>query len=316
MREYVIKRLLLLLPVLFIVSLVVFSIIHLTPGDPAAVMLGDTATQEEIEALREQLGLNQPLVAQYVTWLGNVLRFDFGYSHFMKQPVADAVLDRLFPTLSLALLAETFAILVGIPLGVAAAVRRGTAADASLMGFSLLGMSVPSFLLALFLVLLFSVQLRWLPVAGYVPLADGLWAHLRYLIQPALALGLIQVALIARMTRNSMLEVLNANYVVAARARGLRTNAVIYRHALRNAFIPVLTVIGQSFGTLVAGAAVTETIFNIPGLGQLIVNSVVRRDYAVIQGGVLFITVIYLLINLATDLLYGAVDPRVRVGRR
>jgi len=316
MREYVIKRLLLLLPVLFIVSLVAFSIIHLTPGDPAAVMLGDAATAAEIEQLREQLGLNQPLALQYFHWLSGVLRFDFGYSHFMKMPVADAIAERIFPTLSLAMIAMIFAVVIAIPVGVAAAVRRGTPADTALMGFSLLGMSVPSFLLALFLVLLFSVHLRWLPVAGYAPLSDGFWAHLRYLALPALALGLIQVALIARMTRNAMLEVLNMNYINAARSRGLRNRNIVYQHALRNAFIPVLTVIGQSFGSLLAGAAVTETIFNIPGLGQLIVNSVSRRDYAVIQGGVLFLTVIYLLINLATDLLYGVIDPRVRLGRK
>jgi len=316
MREYIIKRLLMLIPVLFIVSLVVFSIIHLTPGDPAAVMLGETATQAEIDALRQRLGLDQPLFGQYLNWLGGLFRFDLGYSYFMRQPVAEAIRDRIVPTTSLALLAEFFAIVTAIPLGVAAAVRRGTVTDTALMGTSLLGMSIPSFLLGLFLVLIFAVWLRWLPVAGYAPLQAGLWPHLRYLILPALALGLIQMALIARMTRSSMLEVLNTNYINAARARGLREWLVVYRHALRNAFIPILTIIGHSFGVLVAGAAVVETIFNIPGLGQLIVNSVGRRDYTVIQGGVLFITLIYLLINLGTDLLYGLIDPRVRLGRR
>lgn len=316
MREYVIRRLLLLLPVLFLVSIFVFSLIHLTPGDPAAAILGETASLEEVAALRAEMGLDRPLVMQYLAWLGNLVRLDLGHSYFMNQSVAEALASRIVPTLMLALLAESFAVLIAVPLGVIAAVNHGTIIDRALMSVSLFGMSVPSFLLALFLVLILSVQLRWLPVAGYAPPSAGLWAHLRYMIMPALALGLIQIALIARMTRSSMLDVLNMNYISAARARGLRVNAIVYRHALRNAFIPVLTVIGQSFGSLVAGAAVTETIFNIPGLGQLIVNSVARRDYAVIQGGVLLITLMYLLVNLVTDLLYGVIDPRVRLGRR
>lgn len=316
MRGYIIKRLLLLIPVLFIVSMVVFSIIHITPGDPAAIMLGEGADEESIKLLREQLGLNAPIYIQYANWFSGTFVGDFGFSIFMKQPVMVAILEHIGPTVSLAILAETLAIVIAIPIGVMAAVRRGTAVDQGLMGLSLMGLSVPSFLLGLLLILVFSVQLQWLPVAGYAPLSKGLWMHVRYLILPAIALGSIQASLIARMTRSSMLEVLNTNYIKAARAKGMKEGKIVYRHALRNAFIPILTIIGQSFGSLVAGAVVTETIFNIPGLGQMIINSVQRRDYAVIQGSVLFITCTYLFINLITDLLYGVIDPRVRLNRK
>lgn len=313
MKAYLVKRLLSVLPVLFIVSLLVFMIIHLTPGDPASVMLGDEATPEEVAALRDQLGLNLPLYQQYFQWIGNALKGNLGYSYFMQQSVAEAIFARLGPTLSLAIMAQLIAVVLAIPIGIISARKRGTATDQSLMSLSLLGLSIPNFLLSLFLVLIFTVSLKWLPVAGYRPLSDGLWTHFRYLIIPATALGTITAALIARMTRSSMLEVLNANYIKTARSKGVKERGVIYRHALRNAFLPVLTVIGQTFAGLVAGAAVLETIFNIPGVGQLIVNSVQRRDYSVIQGAVLFITVAFVFINLLVDLLYSIIDPRVRL---
>ncbi|OMD96724.1 ABC transporter permease [Paenibacillus odorifer] len=313
MKAYLIKRLLSVLPVLFIVSLLVFMIIHLTPGDPASVMLGDEATPEEVATLRDQLGLNLPLYQQYFHWIGNALIGNLGYSYFMQQSVTEAIFDRLGPTLSLAIMAQLIAVVIAIPIGIISARKRGTATDQSLMSLSLLGLSIPNFLLSLFLVLIFTVNLKWLPVAGYRPLSDGLWTHFRYLIIPATALGTITAALIARMTRSSMLEVLNANYIKTARSKGVKERGVIYRHALRNAFLPVLTVIGQTFAGLVAGAAVLETIFNIPGVGQLIVNSVQRRDYSVIQGAVLFITVAFVFINLLVDLLYSVIDPRVRL---
>lgn len=313
MKAYLIKRLLSVLPVLFIVSLLVFMIIHLTPGDPASVMLGDEATPEEVAALRDQLGLNLPLYQQYFHWIGNALKGNLGYSYFMQQSVTEAIFARLGPTLSLAIMAQLIAVVIAIPIGIISARKRGTATDQSLMSLSLLGLSIPNFLLSLFLVLIFTVNLKWLPVAGYRPLSDGLWTHFRYLIIPATALGTITAALIARMTRSSMLEVLNANYIKTARSKGVKERGVIYRHALRNAFLPVLTVIGQTFAGLVAGAAVLETIFNIPGVGQLIVNSVQRRDYSVIQGAVLFITVAFVFINLLVDLLYSVIDPRVRL---
>lgn len=316
MGSYILKRILSLIPVLFVVSIVIFMIVHLTPGDPAAVMLGEEATAEQISELREQLGLNLPIYEQYVQWVFGVMKGDLGTSFFMKEPVTQAIFEHLKPTVSLAILAQIVALVIAIPVGIIAATRRGTLADSSIMGFSLLGMSVPSFLLGLLLILLFGVQLGWLPVAGYKPLSAGVWDHLKYLIMPAISLGSIQAALIARMTRTSMLDVLNTNYIKTATAKGVKKRNIVYRHALRNAFLPVLTVIGQSFGTLIAGAVVTETIFNIPGIGQLIINSVARRDYAVIQGVVLFVTLSYVLINLVIDLLYSVIDPRVRLERK
>lgn len=291
-------------------------IIHLTPGDPASVILGEGATEQQIEALREQLGLNLPVYEQYIHWVTGVFQGDLGASYFMEQSVMQAIIEHLKPTISLALMAEIVALLIAIPIGIAAAKRRGSITDQSLMGLSLFGMSVPSFLLGLFLMLLVGVWLRWLPVAGYQPLSAGLWNHLQYLIMPAIALGGMQAALIARMTRSSMLEVLNTNFIKTARSKGVKERNIVYKHALRNAFLPILTVIGQTFGTLVAGAVVTETIFNIPGIGQLIINSVERRDFAVIQGVVLFVTFAYVFINLIIDLLYGVIDPRVRLERQ
>lgn len=315
MLNYIVKRIFSLIPVLFVVSIVIFMLVHITPGDPASVMLGVDATAEQLADLRKEMGLDLPIYQQYFNWVMGVFQGDFGVSYFMKEPVTTSILSHLGPTLSLAILAQTITILIAVPLGIAAANRRGTMADQSIMGVSLLGMSIPSFLLGLFLILLFGVKLGWLPVAGYAPLSSGLWNHLKYLIMPAISLGAIQAALVARMTRTSMLEVLNTNYIKTAQAKGVKRIGLIYKHALRNAFLPILTVIGQTFGILVAGAVVTETIFNIPGIGQLIINSVERRDYAIIQGVVLFVTLSYVVINLVIDLLYGVVDPRVRLDR-
>lgn len=316
MNVYIVKRILSLIPVLFVVSIVIFMIIHLTPGDPASIILGDEATPEQVEQLREELGLNRPLYEQYVSWVFGAMKGDLGMSYFMKEPVSQAILSHLGPTVSLAIFGEMIALIIAIPFGITAARRHGTIADQSFMGVTLLGMSVPNFLLSLFLILIVGVGLRWLPVAGYQPLSAGLWNHLQFLIMPAIALGAVQAALIARMTRSSMLEVLNTNYIKTARSKGVKERNVIYKHALRNAFLPILTVIGQTFGSLVAGAAVVETIFNIPGIGQLIINSVERRDYAVIQGVVLCVTVSYVVINLVIDLLYGIIDPRVRLEKK
>ncbi|MGN7399444.1 ABC transporter permease [Cytobacillus praedii] len=316
MKGYILKRLLSLIPVLFVVAVVVFLIIHITPGDPASVMLGPEASPREVAELREELGLNLPLYQQFTSWLAGVVQGDFGWSIFMNEPVLQSFFSHLGPTLSLAVFAQLLAVVLAIPFGVIAAKRRGTIIDQTFMGGSLIGISIPSFLLGLLLILLFAVQLRWLPVAGYKPLNAGFFLHIRYLILPAIALGAMQAALIARMTRSSMLDILNANYIKTARSKGLREKIIIYKHALRNAFIPILTVIGQTFGTLVAGAAVVETVFNIPGIGQLIVNSVERRDFAVIQGTILLVAISYVLINLVVDLLYGVIDPRVRLNRK
>ncbi|MFM1653434.1 ABC transporter permease [Brevibacillus sp. B_LB10_24] len=316
MAVYILKRILSLIPVLFIVSLVIFFIVHFTPGDPASYILGNEATVEQVNELREQMGLNDPIPEQYLHWLGGVLRGDLGTSYFMKQPVLTSIIDHVAPTFSLAVFAQIIAIVIAIPLGILAAIKRGTMTDQSVMFLSLIGMAIPSFLLALFLVLLFGVHLGWLPVAGYQTLQKGLWNHLQFLILPAISLGAIQAALISRMTRSSMLEVLNTDYIKMARAKGTKEITVICQHALKNAFLPILTVIGQTFGALVTGAVVTETIFNIPGIGQLIINSIERRDYAIIQGIVLFVTLIYVCLNLIIDLMYGFIDPRVRLQQR
>lgn len=316
MKAYIIRRLLSTIPVLLVVAVVVFFLIHLTPGDPAAVILGPEATIDEIQQLREEMGLNEPILVQFVKWFGKIIRGDLGWSIYMKKPVLEAFLDKLGPTLSLAIFAQILAIVIAIPAGVIAANYRGTKKDQAIMTFSLFGISIPNFLLALLLVLLFAVHWQVFPVAGYQPLKNGLLNHLEYLVLPALALGTIQAALIARVTRASMLDVLSANYVKTAHAKGLKRTIVIWKHALKNAFIPILTVIGQSFGQLIAGAVVTETVFNIPGIGQLIINAITRRDFEVIQGTVLIIALSYVLINLIVDLMYGLFDPRVRLNRR
>ncbi|QJD86373.1 ABC transporter permease [Cohnella herbarum] len=316
MLAYIAKRLLSLIPVLFVVTVAIFLIIHITPGAPAATILGIEASQEELDALNKELGLNRPIYEQYLSWVSDLLKGDLGQSLYMQQPVGQAIAEHIGPTLSLAILAQVIALLLAIPFGIIAAYKRGSATDYSLMGVSLLGMAVPSFLLGLFLMLFVGVKLQWLPVAGYEPLSSGLWEHLKYLILPGISLGAIQAALITRMTRSSMLEVLNLNYIKTARSRGLSETKVLLKHAFRNAFLPILTVIGQTFGVLVTGAVVVESIFNIPGLGQLILNSITRRDFAVIQGVVLSVTVIYVGLNLLIDLLYGIVDPRVRLDRK
>ena len=316
MPAYLLKRILSAIPVLLIVSIVIFLIIHITPGNPASVILGEEATPEQIAELEESLGLNLPIHQQYFNWIVGVFQGDLGTSFFMREPVTTSIADRIVPTFSLAVFAQIIALVIAIPIGVLAANKRGSMTDTTMMIFALLGMSIPSFLLALLLVLLFGVQLGWLPVAGYRALTDGLMEHLKYLILPAISLGMIQAALIARMTRSSMLEVLNMNYIKSARAKGVKNFKLIVKHAFRNALLPILTVVGQTFGSLITGAVVVETVFNIPGIGQLIINSVERRDFAVIQGVILFITFLYIVLNLIIDILYGIVDPRVRLNRK
>jgi peptide/nickel transport system permease protein len=313
---YLVKRILSLIPVLFVVSIVVFLIMHITPGDPAVVMLGEDATPEQVAELREELGLNKPLYKQYIDWAFGVFQFDFGASYFMKETVSEAIFSHLSPTISLTIISQVIALLIAIPIGIFAAKRRGTASDQTVMGISLLGMSIPNFILGLLTMLVFGVIFRLLPVAGYEPLEAGLWNHLKYLILPAISLGTLQAALITRITRSSMLEVLNNNYIKSARAKGVKERQIIYAHAFRNAFLPILTVIGQTFGGLIAGAVVTETIFNIPGIGQLTINSIERRDYPMIQGVIFFVAMAYVSINLVIDLLYGVINPRVRLERK
>ncbi|MEJ8307072.1 ABC transporter permease [Saccharibacillus sacchari] len=313
MAVYMLKRIGALIPTLLIMSVIVFLIVYLIPGDPARVMLGEGADEASVRQLREQMGLNAPLLNQYADWAFSALRGDMGDSYVLRKPVTEAILEYMRPTLSLAVVAEVFALAIAIPFGLHAARYRGGWADRLLSAYSLLGMTIPGFLLSLFLVLLFSVKLQWLPVSGYAPLSSGLGNFLKYLILPAVSVGVLMSALIARMVRASVLEVRNQDYVRTARAKGVREGRILYRHMLRNALIPILTVVGGTFGTLVAGAAIVETIFNIPGMGQLLVSSVSHRDYAVVQGVVLVIAGMYVLVNLSVDLLYAVVDPRVKL---
>jgi peptide/nickel transport system permease protein len=303
-----------LVPVLIVVGVVVFGLVHLTPGDPAAVILGDRATPEDIARLRDQLGLNDPLPVQFVHWFGNVLRLDFGESIFLGEPVTQALLDRVQPTALLTLYALSIQVLIGIPAGVLAAVRYNSPVDRALMVMAISGSAIPTFFLGILLILIFSVRLRWLPSGGYVPFGEDPAAHFKAMLLPAFALGFSAAGLLARLVRSSMLDVLREDYVRTAFAKGLPEQLVIVRHALRNALIPALTVIGISLGALLGGAVVTETVFTIPGMGRLVVQSIARRDYPVIQGAIIAIAMTYVLVNLVVDVLYVYVDPRVRIG--
>ena len=312
MKSYVLRRLLALVPVALVVATTAFVLIHLAPGDPAAIIAGPDAPAEDVTRIRHGLGLEQPLHMQLLRWYGRLLRGDFGQSIFLRKPVLEAILDRAEPTVLLTLSAILVAVVIGVPAGVVSARYHNSLADQALMVVALLGISIPNFLLGLLFVLVFGVWLAWFPVAGYSPLEDGWLATARSLVMPALALGLVQSALIARIARSSMLDVLREQYVTTGRAKGLAERAVVYKHALRNALVPTLTVIGISFAVLISGAVVVETVFNIPGLGRLIVSAVLRRDYPVVQGVVLVIAGVYMLLNLLVDLSYLIVDPRVR----
>jgi peptide/nickel transport system permease protein len=311
-KTYVARRLLALLPVALVVATVAFVLIHLAPGDPASVIAGPDASRADVERIERQLGLDAPMPVQLVRWFGRLVRGDLGQSIFLRKPVTEAILDRVEPTLLLTLFAIVISILIGVPAGVIAARYHGTTTDQVLMVIALLGVSIPNFLLGLLFILFFSVWLGWFPVAGYSPLEYGWLKTLRSLVLPAFALGLVQSALIARIARSSMLDVLREQFITAGRAKGLGERAVIYKHALKNAMIPTVTIIGISFAILISGAVVVETVFNIPGLGRLIISAVLRRDYPVIQGVVLCIAGMYMLINLAVDLSYMLFDPRVK----
>jgi len=311
-QTYLLRRVLAVIPVMLVVATVTFVLIHLAPGDPASIIAGPDATPDNVARLRHQLGLDESLPAQLFRWYGRLLRGDLGDSIFLRRPVTEAIVERLEPTVLLTSWATLIAVLLGVPAGIVSARYHNSAVDQSFMGLALVGLSIPNFLLGLLMILVFGVWLRWLPVAGYVPLDMGLWPNARSLLMPAVALGLVQSALIARITRSSMLDVLREQYILASRAKGLAERAVVYKHALKNAIIPTLTVIGITFAILVGGAVVIETVFNIPGLGRLIISAVLRRDYPVIQGVVLVIAVTYTLINLAVDLVYLTLDPRIR----
>ena len=314
MTAYILRRLILLLPVILVVGIVVFALVHLTPGDPAAVILGDSATPESLENLREQLGLNDPLPVQFVNWFGGVLTLDFGESIFIGDPVTHALLDRVQPTVLLTVYALLIQVIIGIPAGVISAVRHNSIIDRLVTIIAISGAAIPTFFMGILLILFFSVRLRWLPSGGYEPITEDPVAHFKAMAMPAFALGFSSAGLLARLVRSSMLDVMREDYVRTALAKGLPMKWVVIRHALRNALIPALTVIGTSVGALLGGAVVTETVFTIPGMGRLVVQSIARRDYPVIQGAVMVIAMTYVIVNLIVDLLYVYIDPRVRLG--
>lgn len=312
MKVYVARRLLALIPVALVVATVAFILIHLAPGDPASIIAGPDAAPDDVKKITRQLGLDAPLHVQLARFYGRLLRGDLGDSIFLRRPVLEAILDRVEPTLLLTVFATLVAVVIGVPAGIVSARYHNTVPDQAVMAVALVGISVPNFLLALLMVLFFSVHLGWFPVAGYAPLEYGWLATLRSLVLPAVALGVVQSALIARITRSSMLDVLYQQYIVAGRAKGLAEGVIVHKHAFRNALIPTITIIGISFAILIGGAVVVETIFNIPGVGRLVISAVLRRDYPVIQGVVLCIAGVYMLVNLLVDLSYLVIDPRVR----
>jgi peptide/nickel transport system permease protein len=314
--RYAAGRVLSALPVLLLVSLLSFGIVWIVPGDVAAEMAGPTATAEELQRLRERLGLTRPFWEQLTGWYGALLRGDLGESILLRQGVASAIIERLPVTLSLTFTALAIAFVTGTALGVLAAVRSGKGADRAAMGAALVGFSVPDFWLGLVFVYLFAVVLGWLPSGGYVPFAEDPLGWARSMVLPAGTLALAQMGLFARMARAAMLEVLRQDYIRTARAKGMPGWIVVGKHALRNALIPVVTVTGIATGVLLGGAVVIESVFSLPGVGRLIVGAIQRRDYPVIQGGLLLTATIFVLVNLAVDLLYAALDPRIRHGRR
>ena len=313
MGLYILRRLLAMVPVLILVSLIVFSLIHLTPGDPAISMLGEEATPQAVAALRTKLGLDQPIPVQYVKWLGSVLRGDLGRSIRSNQPVGEAIRERLPVTVELAILAMLVSLAIAIPAGIIAAMRRNSLLDASTTVVALLGVSLPNFFLAILLVLLFGLKLGWLPVVGYVSFAEDFGRALVFVVLPIATLTLIETGVITRMARASTIEVLRLEYITHARAKGVPESRVLMRHALPNAFAPTWTLIGLILGNLLGGIAVVETVFTIPGLGRLLVDSIFQRDYPVVQGCLLLTALMYVLVNLVVDLFYPLFDPRVSV---
>jgi peptide/nickel transport system permease protein len=316
MARYLVERVLAAIPVMLLVATAVFLLLFLTPGDPAALILGPDARAEQVAELRARLGLDQPVYVQLGNWYVRLLRGDLGQSIFENRPVTEAIMSRAEPTLLLTTLATVVAVTLGLIMGLVAALRRGHWQDTGAMLLAIGGVSMPTFWLGLNLIFVFGVLLGWLPVAGYEPLSSGVWESLRYLILPSVTLGLFQAALLARLTRSMMLETLGDDYVRTARAKGLAEHAVVMRHAFRNAAIPLLTVIGLIFAALMGGAVITEQVFNIPGVGRMLIQAVARRDYPVVQGVVMIVAGLYVLINLLVDLLYGYLDPRLRVSGR
>jgi peptide/nickel transport system permease protein len=312
MFSFVLKRAIATIPVMAVVALTVFLLLRLSPGDPAAVIAGDYASAEQIEKIRDQLGLNEPIVVQFLHWLGDLLRGDLGVSIFSNLPVTTLIAQRIEPTLMLSLSTIIFSVVVAVPLGTLAAWKAHSWVDRAVMVFAVVGFSVPVFVLGYFLIYGFALGLRWFPVQGYrSPFTDP-GAFINHIALPTVALSAIFIALIARITRASVLEVLEEDYIRTARAKGQTEAKVLLRHALSNAAVPIVTVIGLGIALLIGGVVVTESVFNIPGLGRLIVDAILKRDYPIIQGLILFFSFIYIVLNLVIDIAYGMLDPRIR----
>ncbi|MBP0463248.1 ABC transporter permease [Roseomonas sp. PWR1] len=312
MFAYVVRRVLATIPVMAVVALFVFSLLYIAPGDPAAVIAGDQATPEDVERIRASLGLDRPYLVRFGAWVFDILRGDLGVSIFTNLPVSLMIKQRLEPTLSLMVVTLILAVSIAVPMGVVAAARVGTFVDKMVMGFAVLGFSVPVFVVGYLLAYVFALELEWLPVQGYTPFSEGFVPWIENLILPAIALGSVYIALIARITRASMLEVLQQDYIRTARAKGAGLRSILFLHALKNAAVPIVTVIGIGIALLIGGAVVTESVFAIPGLGRLTVDAILRRDYPVIQGVVLLFSFTYVLVNLLIDILYTLFDPRIR----
>jgi len=318
MTTYLLGRLGQVVPTILLVSVVVFLMLHLVPGDPVMVILGTRQiafTEEDVARLREDMGLDQPLPVQYLTWAGNALRGDLGESYFQRREIAPLLIERLGATVQLALGALLFAVPVGIGAGVLSSLLRGTVWDRLISAVVVAGVAVPVFALGLFLIVIFGAELRWLPVSGMTSIGEGgLGDRLKHLILPAASLGVGPAAILARLTRSAMLDVLNEDYIRTARAKGLAEQAVIVRHAFRGVLVPVVTVLGLQVGFLLGGAVLVEVVFSWPGMGQLIIDGILRRDFPIVQGAVLVVALTYVLVNLVVDVLYAIIDPRIRYG--
>ncbi len=312
MHAYIIRRILATIPVMAVVGIFVFLLLHLTPGDPAAVIAGDYASPEDIKRIRIKLGLEEPIYIQFSTWVGHLIQGDLGISIFSNLPVADLIGQRIEPTLALSIATIIIAILIAVPLGVLAAWRAGTFVDRLTMVIAVFGFSVPVFVIGYLLMYIFAIELKWFPVQGYVSYKEGILPFLRSITLPSVTLALLYTALIARITRASVLEVLTEDYIRTARAKGLASSVVLLRHALKNAAVPIVTIIGIGIALLIGGVVVTESVFNIPGLGRLTVDSILRRDYPIIQAIILLFAGAYVLINLLVDIAYTFLDPRIR----